>query len=219
MPSWLWQEKLAAATPKPSKSDKKKDKKGDPAAEAEKAANIKKMEEEKAAARAKKKAAAEEAKKGPAAEKPACCEAAAAPAPAGAPAPAAGGHRQGCPARGGSHNQEGHLAEQGLELHCQKDAVPLLALTVARLAKLEVALKRVDAKTLPNGEAVLYLPLGRGSFVGADVMRGTSRAPLSRRRRCCTARRAMRSRRARPTTGCIMRRRWPAARAAASCRR
>ena len=48
--------------------------------------------------------------------------------------------------------------------------MPLLALTVARLAKLEVALKRVDASALPGGEAVLYLPLDRGRFVGADVI-------------------------------------------------
>ena len=60
---------------------------------------------------------------------------------------------------------------KGIELHCTKDAVPLLALTVARLAKLEVQLKRVDAKQLPNGgDPVLYLPLGKGTLAGAEVV-------------------------------------------------
>ena len=49
--------------------------------------------------------------------------------------------------------------------------MPLLALTVARLAKLEVQLKRVDAKQLPNGgDPVLYLPLGKGALAGAEVV-------------------------------------------------
>ena len=48
--------------------------------------------------------------------------------------------------------------------------VRLLALLASRLAKVEVALKRVEAKQLGGADAVLVLPLGRGRFCGAGVI-------------------------------------------------
>ena len=168
------QEKLAAATPKPSGKDKKKGggEKGGKE-DAEKAANIKAAEEAKAAARAKKKAEAAAGGKDKG-TKPAQKEGAA--ATAGPPAAAAGGAPAPAVAAAAAPTAPTSAAKpmaqnKGIELHCTKDAVPLLALTVARLAKLEVQLKRVDAKQLPNGgDPVLYLPLGKGTLAGAEVV-------------------------------------------------
>ena len=168
------QEKLAAATPKPSGKDKKKGggEKGGKE-DAEKAANIKAAEEAKAAARAKKKAEAAAGGKDKG-TKPAQKEGAA--ATSGPPAAAAGGAPAPAVAAAAAPTAPTSAAKpmaqnKGIELHCTKDAVPLLALTVARLAKLEVQLKRVDAKQLPNGgDPVLYLPLGKGALAGAEVV-------------------------------------------------
>jgi hypothetical protein len=174
------QEKLAAATPKPSSKDKKKGgggggEKGGKE-DAEKAANIKAAEEAKAAARAKKKAAEAAGGAKDKGVKPAQKEATA--ATAGPPA-AAGGAQGAAVAvvaaaaapTAPTTAAKATAQNKGIELHCAKDAVPLLALTVARLAKLEVALKRVDAKQLPNGgDPVLYLPLGKGTLAGAEVV-------------------------------------------------
>ena len=166
------QEKLAAATPKPSGKDKKKGggEKGGKE-DAEKAANIKAAEEAKAAARAKKKAEAAAGGKDKG-TKPAQKEGAA--ATPGPPAAAAGGAPAAAapPTATAPTTAAKPMAQnKGIELHCTKDAVPLLALTVARLAKLEVQLKRVDAKQLPNGgDPVLYLPLGKGTLAGAEVV-------------------------------------------------
>ena len=174
------QEKLAAATPKPSSKDKKKGgggggEKGGKE-DAEKAANIKAAEEVKAAARAKKKAAEAAGGAKDKGVKPAQKEATA--ATAGPPAAAGGaqGSAVAVVAAAAAPTAPTTAAKataqnKGIELHCAKDAVPLLALTVARLAKLEVALKRVDAKQLPNGgDPVLYLPLGKGTLAGAEVV-------------------------------------------------
>ena len=172
------QEKLAAATPKPSGKDKKKGggEKGGKE-DAEKAANIKAAEEAKAAARAKKKAEAAAGGKDKG-TKPAQKEGAA--ATASPPAAAAGGAPAAAvaaaaaptaPTTAPTTAAKPMAQNKGIELHCTKDAVPLLALTVARLAKLEVQLKRVDAKQLPNGgDPVLYLPLGKGTLAGAEVV-------------------------------------------------
>jgi len=170
------QEKLAAATPKPSGKDTKKGGGGGESGkeDAEKAANIKAAEEAKAAARAKKKAAVAEGgakDKGNPAQKEAAAAtpgppAAAAEATAG-PAGGGGGGGPAAPTTGAKATAQ----NKGIELHSAKAAVPLLALTVARLAKIEVTLKRVDAKQLPNGgDPVLYLPLGKGTLAGAEVV-------------------------------------------------
>ena len=169
------QEKLAAATPKPSGKDKKKGGGENGGKEdAEKAANIKAAEEAKAAARAKKKAEAAAGGKDKG-TKPAQKEGAAAtpgpPAAAAGGAPAAAVASAAAPATAPTTAAKPMAQNKGIELHCTKDAVPLLALTVARLAKLEVQLKRVDAKQLPNGgDPVLYLPLGKGTLAGAEVV-------------------------------------------------
>ena len=175
------QEKLAAATPKPSSKDKKKGGGGGGGGgenggkeDAEKAANIKAAEEAKAAARAKKKAAEAAGGAKDKGVKPVQKEAAA--ATAGPPAAAGGAQGAAAVAAAAAPTAPTTAAKataqnKGIELHCAKDAVPLLALTVARLAKLEVALKRVDAKQLPNGgDPVLYLPLGKGTLAGAEVV-------------------------------------------------
>ena len=171
------------APPKQNKQDKKKEKKeGAGGADAEKAANIKAQEEAKMAARAKKKAEAE-AKKGGAgdggnpvaAAKPAVASSDATPPAAAAKAaakPAAAATAAAAkPVAASAGGDKKSVLNKTTELWFGKDAPPLLAVLMARLAKREVALKKVEAKQLPAGaSAYLLLPLGAGSFAGEYVV-------------------------------------------------
>ena len=173
------------AAPKPNKQDKKKASKAedDGAEKDAKSEAAKKQEEEKMAARARKKAA-EEAKKQGGGDAPPAKElkadgASSAKKEASAPAPSApaAGKRPApetatsaaATVSGGAEKKV--VLNRTTELWFGKDAPPLFALLASRLAKREVALKRVETKQLPPGStAYLLLPLGAGSFSGEMVI-------------------------------------------------
>lgn len=155
--------------PKPSKKDKKAEKAAgggnDAPVDDAKAANIKAAEEAKAAARAKKKAEAEAKAAGAPAAAP---KAPAPPAAPAAPAAAAGKPAAAAPPSGAATTAAAAVRNKNLELHFTKEAVPMLAIGTARLAKQEVVLKRVEPKQLPPGTTcLLLLPQGAGRLTGA----------------------------------------------------
>ena len=144
--------KLPAA-PSKSKQDKKKEKK-ETGPDPDKEAKIKAQKEAELAARAKRKAEAEAKKaatgtppdtatKAPPAEK-------ATKAPPGEKAATPASMPSKPPAAGEAGKKV--VVSKTTELWFTKEAPPLLALLAARLAKREVALKKVDAKQLPGGQ-------------------------------------------------------------------
>ncbi|KAL3909030.1 MAG: hypothetical protein SGPRY_009571 [Prymnesium sp.] len=164
-------EELSAKLPPvpKSKADKKKEAKDTGAA----AANKKAAEEAKAAARAKKKAAEAEKKPPIASSSPSS-----APAPPPAPAPSAAPKE---PNASASPQRPGGAAvtndpipaskakprNKGYEVLFLKEQPPVLALLAARVGKLEVLMRRVEAKQMPEASgAMLLLPLGSGSLLG-----------------------------------------------------